>query len=124
MIHESKDSSVGFSPKKKIMAQFCDVFFCDMCFLFLGDAWLMAYDSTWVSGSEEIFGFSRQLEKYITPWKFNSSPLKICHPKRKIIFQHLPTIIFQGRAVKLGGVAVVSPCGNPTRWGGVNHTLN
>ena len=22
-----------------------------------------------------------------TPWKFNSSPLKICHPKRKISFQ-------------------------------------
>ena len=32
--------------------------------------------------------------------KFNSSPLKIANPKRKT---HLPTIIFQGRAVKFRG---------------------
>ena len=33
--------------------------------------------------------------------KFNSSPLKIYHPKRKVVL--LPTITFQGRAVKLRG---------------------
>ena len=41
---------------------------------------------------------STQQKQSITPWKFNSSPLKIYHPKRRVVFQ---TIIFQGRAVKL-----------------------
>ena len=36
-----------------------------------------------------------------TPWKFNSSPLKIGHPKRKVIFQPL---ILRGELLNFGGV--------------------
>ena len=36
-----------------------------------------------------------------TPWKFNSSPLKINHPKRKVIFQ--PSF-FRGELLNFGGV--------------------
>ena len=32
--------------------------------------------------------------------KFNSSPLKFCHPKRKVVFE--PSV-FRGRTVKLRG---------------------
>ena len=39
-----------------------------------------------------------------TPWKFNSSPLKISHPKRKGSSSF--PIIFQGRTVKLRGCNV------------------
>ena len=46
--------------------------------------------SKWKFQIEEVF---QQIG--ITPWKFNSSPPKIRHPKRKP--DHLPTIIFQGR---------------------------
>ena len=36
-----------------------------------------------------------------TPWKFNSSPLKISHPKRKVIFK--PSF-FRGELLNFGGV--------------------
>ena len=36
-----------------------------------------------------------------TPWKFNSSPLKMDHPKWKVLFQ---AALFQRQAIKLRGV--------------------
>ena len=32
-------------------------------------------------------GFLLSLNLLYTPWKLNSSPLKIYHPKRKVVFQ-------------------------------------
>ena len=40
----------------------------------------------------------------LTHWKFNSLPSKDDHPKRK--GDSLPSIIFQGRAVKLEGCII------------------
>ena len=39
-----------------------------------------------------------------TRWKFNSSPLKISHPKRNVIFQPL---FFRGELLNFGGVFAV-----------------
>ena len=46
------------------------------------------------------------IPKNITPWKFNSSPLKISHPKRKIIFQ---ASFFRGELLNFGGVEKLPP---------------
>ena len=45
-----------------------------------------------------------------TPWKFNSSPLKISHPKRKVIFQ---ASFFRGELLNFGGVP---RCSSPSSW--------
>ena len=56
-----------------------------------------------------------------TPAKFYSSPLKIYHLERKVVFQQS---IFQGRTVKLWAVykrhAAISPCFRPTDEHGSN----
>ena len=44
------------------------------------------FDFTAVKTQKATASFAGHSKKY-TPWKFNSSPLKISHPKRKVIFQ-------------------------------------
>ena len=62
-----------------------------------------------------------------TPWKFNSSPLKIGRtPKGN---DRLPTIIFQGRAVKLWGcissssTIIIAKCNRSFTWGHPSSTI-
>ena len=46
-----------------------------------------------ITGIYELTKTSQKTKITFTPWKFNSSPLKISHPKRNVIFQRS---FFQG----------------------------
>ena len=66
-----------------------------------------------VEGTECHRPYSLRLAETTTPWKFNSSPLKIYHPKRKVIFQ--PSF-FRGYVKLREGKQLVASCktANPT----------
>ena len=58
--------------------------------------------SRWAIAFDPFFG--RKPEKKCTPWKFNSSPLKISHPKRKGSSSNHH---FSGAMLNFGGVCYV-----------------
>ena len=75
----------------------------------------------WLAGTWTIFFESNVFPNWTTPWKFNIAPKNIPSQKES----SLPTIIFQGRAVKLReGMGIFQPAmlvcyrvlglGNPT----------
>ena len=67
---------------------------------------------TWDHWDWDVYNWCRVTFTNSTPRKLNK-PLKICHPKTKVVFQ--PSL-FSGKLLNFGGVSF------GYHWGGLNHS--